>query len=148
MVEVGAAVAADDLGNQPDAVERLANRRGDGGVGGQVGIAQPVVADHPPLVGIGDGVDIVVQGGGVDVQDIPEVAVVLVKIDPGLLELADLVKFAKWNPLPDENERNEQLAYDFVLKTKRVVSLRKEDPDIATDIREERNTEKEVGDAE
>ena len=43
------------------------------------------------------------------------------------LELADLVKFAKWNPLPDENEKSQQIAYDFVLKTKLSPSLRKTD---------------------
>ena len=44
-----------------------------------------------------------------------------------MLELADLVKFAKWNPLPDENEHSQQVAYDFVFKTKKVESLRKEE---------------------
>lgn len=44
-----------------------------------------------------------------------------------MLELADLVKFAKWNPLPDENESSLQLAYDFVFKTKLLETLRKED---------------------
>lgn len=44
-----------------------------------------------------------------------------------MLELADLVKFAKWNPMPDENEQSEQIAYDFVLKTKLTPVLRKSD---------------------
>lgn len=44
-----------------------------------------------------------------------------------VLELADLVKFAKWNPLPDENENSQQIAYDFVFKTKKTEALRKED---------------------
>jgi hypothetical protein len=33
------------------------------------------------------------------------------------LELSDLVKFAKLNPLPDENERCMKISYDFILKT-------------------------------
>jgi len=40
------------------------------------------------------------------------------------LEQSDLVKFAKWNPLPDENERSMEIAYEFVLKTKKTVDLR------------------------
>jgi len=40
------------------------------------------------------------------------------------LEQSDLVKFAKWNPLPDENERSMEIAYEFVLKTKKTVNLR------------------------
>lgn len=35
-----------------------------------------------------------------------------------LLELADLVKFAKVNPLPDEHERSYKIAYEFVMATK------------------------------
>jgi len=35
-----------------------------------------------------------------------------------MLELADLVKFAKVNPLPDEHERSYKIAYDFVMTTK------------------------------
>ena len=46
-----------------------------------------------------------------------------------MLELADLVKFAKWHPLPDENESSMQIAYDFVLKTKLAPVLRKSDSD-------------------
>jgi hypothetical protein len=42
-----------------------------------------------------------------------------------LLELADLVKFAKWNPVAEENEVSQQGAYDFILRTKPVVNLRK-----------------------
>lgn len=42
-----------------------------------------------------------------------------------LLELSDLVKFAKWNPDATENEASQQSAYDFVLRTKPVVNLRK-----------------------
>lgn len=34
-----------------------------------------------------------------------------------MLGLADLVKFAKWNPLPDENEKSLTDAYDFVVNT-------------------------------
>ena len=34
-----------------------------------------------------------------------------------MLQLADLVKFAKWNPTPDENEQALTTAYDFVNET-------------------------------
>ncbi|MCC8171382.1 MAG: hypothetical protein LIP00_06265 [Parabacteroides sp.] len=34
-----------------------------------------------------------------------------------MLELSDFVKFAKWHPLPDENERSLQNAYLFVNRT-------------------------------
>ena len=40
------------------------------------------------------------------------------------LELSDLVKFAKWKPLPDENERSMEIAYEFVFKTKLSINLR------------------------
>ncbi|MFO7615640.1 MAG: hypothetical protein R6V75_00130 [Bacteroidales bacterium] len=42
-----------------------------------------------------------------------------------LLELADLVKFAKWHPVAEEHEQAQQAAYDFILRTKPVVNLRK-----------------------
>lgn len=42
-----------------------------------------------------------------------------------LLELADLVKFAKWYPVAEENEASQQSAYDFILRTKPVINLRK-----------------------
>ena len=35
-----------------------------------------------------------------------------------MLQLADLVKFAKWHTTPDENEQGLKAAYDFVLETK------------------------------
>ncbi|MBQ9340312.1 MAG: hypothetical protein IJS13_08285 [Paludibacteraceae bacterium] len=35
-----------------------------------------------------------------------------------MLRLADLVKFAKWQPTPDENETSLRSAYDFVNETK------------------------------
>jgi hypothetical protein len=41
-----------------------------------------------------------------------------------LLKLADLVKFAKWKPIPEEHEASQQSAYDFVLRTKPVINLR------------------------
>jgi hypothetical protein len=55
-----------------------------------------------------------------------------------LLELADLVKFAKWHPVAEEHEASQQSAYDFILRTKPVINLRKpiEDTGPAT-IREE-----------
>ncbi len=42
-----------------------------------------------------------------------------------MLELADLVKFAKWHPVAGEHEASQQAAYDFILRTKPVVNLRK-----------------------
>jgi len=42
-----------------------------------------------------------------------------------LLELADLVKFAKLHPVAEEHEASQQSAYDFVLRTKPVINLRK-----------------------
>ena len=39
-----------------------------------------------------------------------------------MLQLADLVKFAKWQTTPDENEQALQTAYDFVNETKEVVT--------------------------
>ncbi len=43
-----------------------------------------------------------------------------------MLYLADMVKFAKGQPKPDENERSLELAYEFVEKTKQ---LKKEETD-------------------
>jgi len=40
-----------------------------------------------------------------------------------LLNMADLIKFAKGSALPDENEKNMESTYDFVRKTKKVVSV-------------------------
>jgi len=42
-----------------------------------------------------------------------------------LLELADLVKFAKWFPMAEEHEASQQSAYDFIIRTKPVINLRK-----------------------
>lgn len=39
-----------------------------------------------------------------------------------MLQLADLVKFAKWHTTPDENEQALSTAYDFVKETKEVPS--------------------------
>lgn len=39
-----------------------------------------------------------------------------------MLQLADLVKFAKWHTTPDENETALMTAYDFVNETKEVVT--------------------------
>jgi hypothetical protein len=41
-----------------------------------------------------------------------------------LLQLADLVKFAKWTPVAEEHEASQQSAYDFILRTKPVINLR------------------------
>jgi hypothetical protein len=53
-----------------------------------------------------------------------------------LLELADLVKFAKWHPMAEEHEQAQQSAYDFILRTKPVVNLRKP-VEVATPIGEQ-----------
>ena len=39
-----------------------------------------------------------------------------------MLQLADLVKFAKWHTTPDENEQGLTTAYEFVNQTKIVES--------------------------
>ena len=39
-----------------------------------------------------------------------------------MLQLADLVKFAKWHTTPDENEQALMTAYDFVNETKEVIN--------------------------
>ena len=39
-----------------------------------------------------------------------------------MLQLADLVKFAKWQPTPDENETALLAAYQFVKETKPVIT--------------------------
>ena len=53
------------------------------------------------------------------------------------LELADLVKFAKWQPNAEENELAERMAYDFVLQTKPTLRLRSEDSGQTTKEEEE-----------
>jgi hypothetical protein len=50
------------------------------------------------------------------------------------LELSDLVKFAKWDPLPEENEKNMEIAYEFVYKTKKVIDLRNESKKDSTEV--------------
>lgn len=57
-----------------------------------------------------------------------------------LLQLADLVKFAKWNPVAEDHELCQKAAYDFVLRTKPIINLRKpvEEGQVESD-------EKEVG---
>ncbi|MFC2138226.1 hypothetical protein ACFLTE_08635 [Bacteroidota bacterium] len=44
-----------------------------------------------------------------------------------LLVQADFVKFAKASPLPDENDKNFQYAYNFVRRTKPVVQIENDD---------------------
>ena len=56
------------------------------------------------------------------------------------MELSDLVKFAKWNPVPEENEKTMEMAYEFIYKTKRTIDLRKDSSQETSSI------EKEVGD--
>lgn len=56
------------------------------------------------------------------------------------MELSDLVKFAKWNPIPEENEKTMEMAYEFIYKTKKTIDLRKENS------KETNSVEKEVGD--
>jgi len=47
-----------------------------------------------------------------------------------LLQLADLVKFAKWNPDAEESESSQKSAYDFILRTKPVVNLREPEKEV------------------
>lgn len=44
-----------------------------------------------------------------------------------MLQLADLVKFAKWHTTPDENEQALSTAYEFVQETKEVPSTKEEE---------------------
>ena len=44
-----------------------------------------------------------------------------------VLRLADLVKFAKWQATPDENEQALHIAYEFVNETKPVPAEPKEE---------------------
>ena len=44
-----------------------------------------------------------------------------------ILQLADLVKFAKWHTTPDENEQSLTTAYDFVNSTKIVEEVKEEE---------------------
>ena len=44
-----------------------------------------------------------------------------------MLQLADLVKFAKWHTTPDENEQALSTAYEFVNETKEVPSTKEEE---------------------
>ncbi|MDR0795655.1 MAG: hypothetical protein LBE79_06335 [Tannerella sp.] len=44
-----------------------------------------------------------------------------------ILQLADLVKFAKWRPLPDENDLSMAYAYLFVNQTKQVEMVKSEE---------------------
>lgn len=59
------------------------------------------------------------------------------------LEQSDLVKFAKWHPMPDENERSMEIAYEFILKTKKTINLREpgEDLEIGKDIKQDTEQE-------
>ena len=45
----------------------------------------------------------------------------------GMLQLADLVKFAKWHTTPDENEQGLSTAYDFVRETTPTEEEKKEE---------------------
>ena len=44
-----------------------------------------------------------------------------------MLQLADLVKFAKWHTTPDENESALTTAYEFVNETKLVEDVKEEE---------------------
>ena len=48
-----------------------------------------------------------------------------------MLQLADLVKFAKWQTTPDENEQALTTAYDFVNETKEVINDEMSATDVA-----------------
>ncbi len=49
-----------------------------------------------------------------------------------MLTLADFVKFAKYHPVPDENELSLKHAYDFVMKTKQKVDLTTKKEEVLT----------------
>ena len=65
---------------------------------------------------------ILVKGQGDNVQCTKEEGKVLYNRLKKMLQLADLVKFAKWHTTPDENESALTTAYDFVNETKEVPS--------------------------
>ena len=65
---------------------------------------------------------ILVKGQGDKVQCTKEEGKVLYDRLKKMLQLADLVKFAKWHTTPDENESALTTAYDFVNETKEVPS--------------------------
>ena len=44
-----------------------------------------------------------------------------------MLQLADLIKFAKWKATPEENERSLQTAYQFVRETTPQNEVKEED---------------------
>jgi hypothetical protein len=48
-----------------------------------------------------------------------------------MLQLADLVKFAKWHTTPDENEQALSTAYEFVKETKEVINDEMSATDVA-----------------
>ena len=48
-----------------------------------------------------------------------------------MLQLADLVKFAKWHTTPDENEQALSTAYEFVNETKEVINDEMSATDVA-----------------
>ena len=49
-----------------------------------------------------------------------------IKLLSDVLQVADLVKFAKWQPLPDECERSFQQVTQFIDNTKEVITENKE----------------------
>jgi len=52
-----------------------------------------------------------------DLKNIPVITSDLLNELKSMLEIADMVKFAKAEPLPDENENSWQIAFSFVQKT-------------------------------
>jgi len=66
--------------------------------------------------------NILVKGQRDDVQCTKEEGKALYEKLRKMLQLADLVKFAKWHTTPDENEQSLTTAYDFVKETKEVPS--------------------------
>ena len=48
-----------------------------------------------------------------------------------MLQLADLVKFAKWHTTPDENEQALSTAYEFVNETREVINDEMSATDVA-----------------
>ena len=74
---------------------------------------------------------ILVKGQGDKVQCTREEGKVLYDRLKKMLQLADLVKFAKWHTTPDENESALSTAYEFVKETKEVINDEMSATDVA-----------------
>lgn len=71
----------------------------------------------------------------VDAKDVEKVS--------GMLQAADFVKFAKSTPLPDENVRNLDIAYDFLHHTHELLKGSQEEKDEETEVKDDERTKEE-----